>query len=347
MTGIDRRGFVAGLGALAWPWAVRPAPAAASRRTVLGADARMAASPFRWTELGPDAWMVERGGGNSTVLRERGGAVVIDLKLGGIGAALEREVRARVGPVQAVIITHHHADHSEGLPAFATDRSWAHRAAAARINADQARTTEAARANPARLVDRTYESLARDFDLARNEATEPDVRRFVEWAAAARPEARAPTILVDDRTEIEFGATRLELIHPGPAHTDNDLFVVDRRRGLVITGDLLFHRHHPFIDRDAGATTAGWQRALDQILAAAPERPKVVPGHGPVTTADALRAQRRYFDVVRELVERARAQGRTRQAITAIPASEFRGWGFGDLWSENLGVLYDEGTGSR
>ncbi len=322
----DRRTFLAGVGAAALPhWRFAPDP-----------------SPFQWSAIGKDAWVVQRGGSNTTVLREAGGAVVIDLKLGGVGYALEREIRARVGPIQAVIITHHHADHSEGLSAFQVDRSYIHRAAADRIRANLKATIAAAQSNPDRLVDQTFADLVRDFDYPRTAATEADIRRFVAWAAQAGPDARTPTDLLDDRSELRFGSTTLELIHHGPAHTDNDCFVFDRRRNLVIAGDLLFHRHHPFIDKDAGATTVGWQQAVDRILATATKRPTVVPGHGPVAGPEALVEQRSYFDLVRSMVAEQRQAGRTRKDITALPNTRFPGFAFADLWEANLGVLYDE-----
>lgn len=300
-------------------------------------------SPLRWSAIGPDAWVVQRGGGNTTVLREPGGAVVVDLKLGGVGDVLARDIRARVGAIQAVIITHHHADHSEGLSGFDVERSYIHRAGPARIRADFARTTAAARANADGLVDRIFADLARDFEYPRTPATEADVRRFVTWASQAGPEAQAPTDLIGDTTTLRVGRTALEVVHVGPAHTDNDVYVVDRRRSLLITGDLVFHRHHPFIDVDAGATTVGWQRAVAQVAAAAPAGSTLVPGHGPVTDMAALTAQSRYFEAVRRLVAQDRRAGRTKKEITSRPNTLFPDWAFADLWESNLGILYDEG----
>lgn len=322
----DRRSVVAGLAAAAlprlWPRSKEPL--------------------LKWSALGRNAWVVERGGGNATVLSAEGGAIVIDLKLGGVGYALERDVRARIGPVQAVIMSHHHADHTEGLSAFTVDRCYAHRAAAPRIARDMAQTSDAARANPTRLIDRTFADLARDFDYPRTTTSEADIRRFVSWAEGANGNARTPTGLLEGESTLRFGATELELVHAGPAHTDNDVFIVDRRRNLLITGDLLFHRHHPFIDKEAGATTTGWQRVIDRMVAAGPADATVVPGHGSVTGLAALREQSRYFEIVRGLVDRERRAGRTRKEIAAMPSTEFPGFGFADLWSQNLGVAFDE-----
>jgi glyoxylase-like metal-dependent hydrolase (beta-lactamase superfamily II) len=328
MREIDRRTLIAaGLGGLLIP-RFRPA--------------RLAGSPFRWTQIGADAWVVERGGGNTTVLRERGGAVVIDVKFGGMGYALEREVRARVGPIQGIIVTHHHDDHSEGLAAFLPRRAHAYRAAVPRIRADTTRMTAAVRKDREGAVAAIFATLARDFEVRRTGATEPDVRRFVDWASHAEPDGRVPPDPLDAETNLTFGSTSLEVVHPGPAHTDNDIFVVDRRRNLLVAGDLLFHRHHPFVDRAAGATTEGWQRAIDRMTMDLPRTTIVVPGHGPVTRPEALAEQRRYFSVVRDLVVAERKAGRSREEILKLPNREFSRFGFVDLWKENLGVLFDE-----
>src|SRR5687768_12546577 len=71
----NRRTFLMQLGALA---------GAAVSRSLLAQETRQPTSPFRWREIDARTWIVERGGGNTTVLLEPGGVVVIDAKVGGM-----------------------------------------------------------------------------------------------------------------------------------------------------------------------------------------------------------------------------------------------------------------------
>jgi glyoxylase-like metal-dependent hydrolase (beta-lactamase superfamily II) len=333
----DRRSFTLQLGALT------SALLFPSLRT---SGARQKATPFRWRELDARTWVVERGGGNTTVLLERDGVVVIDAKVGGMGITLAREVAQRFGAVQAVIATHHHGDHSGGMVAFPGARLLAHANAAPRIKAIAPRMIEVAKTQRTRYIDSIFASLAKDFDVQRDPATEADVAAFVDALASDRPPRFVPDELVADGQELRFGDTTLRFVHRGPGHTDNDIAIIDARRRLVVVGDLLFNGYHPFVDVQAGATTTGWQASLAAIAASAPANARVVAGHGDDTTLDGLRTQGTYFDRVRAMARAARAEGRSREEFIKTPNREFAGLGFADGWSSNLGVLYDESAGS-
>ena len=56
--------------------------------------------------------------------------------------------------------------------------------------------------------------------------------------------------------------------HYGPAHTGGDIVVFFEKANVVHMGDLMFNRRHPFIDRPAGASIAGWITALEQMAKA-------------------------------------------------------------------------------
>ncbi|MEN8183877.1 MAG: MBL fold metallo-hydrolase [Myxococcota bacterium] len=68
-----------------------------------------------------DVWMLQGWGGNVAVLRTERGAVVVDTMNFRMQGDRIRETAEALagGPVQAVINTHYHADHTHGNPGFA------------------------------------------------------------------------------------------------------------------------------------------------------------------------------------------------------------------------------------
>jgi glyoxylase-like metal-dependent hydrolase (beta-lactamase superfamily II) len=299
-------------------------------------------SLFQWERIRPDAWVVFNGGGNVLVIADPGGAIIVDCKINGMGQLLRAEIESRVGPIAAIVITHHHGDHSGGYPAFTGTRAIAHAAALPRIRARAERLAGAARSTPKDLTDSLLASLAKDFDVPRSPAAERAVATDLARIVSADLTTGVPAEQFADRTELRVGSTTLELMHAGPAHTDNDLFVRDRRRGIVHAGDLLFHRHHPSIDVTAGGTIHGWREALRDVRRACHGETVVIAGHGPTGTRAALDEQATYFDRLRELVSRERAAGRSREDMLKLPNTLFPAYGFVGEWTENLGIAFDE-----
>jgi quinoprotein relay system zinc metallohydrolase 2 len=85
-----------------------------------------------------------------------------------------------------------------------------------------------------------------------------------------------PTQLVHDHATLDLGDRLLDLTAHGPAHTDCDLSMIDRRTGTLLAGDLLFVNRVPSLDGDL----KGWLAQLAAMQAAGPRH--AVPGHGPV-----------------------------------------------------------------
>lgn len=325
-------GRLAAAGLLPFP----AAPAAAVQATD--------ASLFRWERLRRDAWVVFNGGGNVLVIDERGGAVVIDCKINGMGQLLRAEIESRVGAVAAIVITHHHDDHSAGYPAFTGTRAIAHAAALPRIRVRAAELVDEARKAPRELTDGLLEALAQDFGVPRSPAAERAIAADLARIVSTDPAAGVPVEQASDRTEFRAGNTTLELIHTRPAHTDNDLFVHDRKRGIVHAGDLLFHRHHPFIDVAAGGNINGWLDALRHVRRTSDGDTVVIGGHGATATRSALDEQAAYFERLRDLVARKRKAGRSREEIIKLPNTLFPTYDFPSEWPKNLAVAFDELT---
>jgi glyoxylase-like metal-dependent hydrolase (beta-lactamase superfamily II) len=299
-------------------------------------------SLFRWDRIRPDAWVVFNGGGNVLVIAERDGAIVVDSKLNGMGQLLQAEIESRVGKIAAVVMTHHHDDHSGGYAAFTKTRGIVHAAAVPRIRESAARNADEARKKPKEFTDSLLAALASDFDVPRSAAAARAIGSEVARLVSADPAASVPGEHVSDRMELRVGDTTLELIHAGPAHTDNDMFVRDPKRGIVHAGDLLFHRYHPFIDIWARGNIQGWVAALGAVRKVCDEKTVVVAGHGPTGTRAALEEQTTYFERLRELVSRERMAGRSREEILRLPNTVFPAYGFVGEWVKNLGVAFDE-----
>src|SRR5258708_13251576 len=61
----------------------------------------------------------------------------------------------------------------------------------------------------------------------------------------------------------------------GPAHTDNDLTILDDKTRTLWLSDLLFVDRIPVVD----GSLVGWLAEIDHLTAIAADR--AVPGHGP------------------------------------------------------------------
>jgi quinoprotein relay system zinc metallohydrolase 2 len=136
--------------------------------------------------------------------------------------------------------------------------------------------------------------------------------------AAAGSAALAPTVLVEDRLELELGGRVLALRAHPPAHTDHDLSVLDAATGTLFPGDLLFVGRVPALD----GSLAGWLRALDVLGAA--QATRAVPGHGPpsVPWPAAAADLTRYLLALRDGTRAAIAAGIGIEAAPARVARE-------------------------
>lgn len=279
-------------------------------------------------------------GGNALVAARDGEILLVDCKNAPFGDLLLRE--AKITPytrqdseLALVVNTHHHADHTGGNWAFTPDHAvLAHAKVAERVESQ---------------VERYTGGAAAALEQARSDDPKSNLaRRYLESFAERAPTLTAadfkPTdALKSDHETRDIGGMTVHLYHFGPGHTDTDVAVHFPEENIIHTGDLLFHDLHPFCDANGGCTTIGWQKSLEKLIELANDDTIVVPGHGELTDIGGLRAQRLYFDRVRELVQTAHDEGKTREEVTAMPAPDrYAGFGHERLWPIVLGFIYDE-----
>ena len=148
-------------------------------------------------------------------------------------------------PVTHVVVTHGHFDHFFGLAGVGDAESYGHESLRSRLGSD-----------------------AIDSDVIR-EQLGFDVAELV-------PPAHDISIV----KALDLGGRRVEIVHPGPAHSDGDLCVYVPDARVVFAGDLIETSGDPAVGPDS--SLGSWSMALDGLLSGAGHAPDLlfVPGHG-------------------------------------------------------------------
>lgn len=231
-------------------------------------SSRRGPSPFAWSggpiEVAPRTWF-QCAFSACTGFETDDGLVLVDTGLARLAPQLAARLREKTAaPVHTAIYTHGHVDHAHGLDAFLAPgqdapRVVAHRAVPARF----ARYAATARHNAA--------VNARQFGGTVRAADDP---AYATFAAPPTP----PTVVYDERLDLEVGGVRFEL-HHARGETDDHTFVWCPERGVLATGDLFI-----WVMPNAGNPQKAqrylwdWAAALRKMAALAPRT--LCPGHG-------------------------------------------------------------------
>jgi quinoprotein relay system zinc metallohydrolase 2 len=228
-----------------------------------------------------------------------------------LGEALRAAVQARTDkPVCYVVNTHVHPDHIFGNAAFAADQP----------------TYVGHHKLPAAMATRgPVYANALDRNLG---------------AVAAGSKVIPPTLLVQDRLDLDLGGRTLQLRAWPTAHTDNDLTVYDPKTGTLWSGDLLFVGHVPVVD----GSIRGWLRVIAEMQALPAER--VIAGHGLIENGwrEAFARQAAYLQLIVDETRAAVKKGQTiQQAVATVGESQRNQWLLFDLFNKrNVTAVYSE-----
>ncbi|MGH7241808.1 MAG: MBL fold metallo-hydrolase [Phycisphaerales bacterium] len=292
---------------------------------------------FAWSKISPKCWVAQGEGGNTLVIAGHGEGILVDTKMPGFGSILRREAEFVCGvPIRTVINTHHHRDHVGGNNAFTKNCVvMMQEKGVPRVASLGAKLLEAAK------------SAA--LQVAKSEKPgKTEVAREVEAFVAAAPalEAFVPNRIVRGSESLTIGEMPIEFIHVGSGHSDSDLIVWLPREDVLHSGDLIFNRAWPYVDRSGGMHSAGWIAGCERLLEICDEKTVVVPGHGDVDIREAARRQRDLFVDLRKRAERAVKSGGERAEFVALVLDEYRDLARAEtLKAMALGGLWDEAAG--
>ncbi len=102
------------------------------------------------------------------------------------------------------------------------------------------------------------------------------------------------------KLELKLGKYHLKLIHPGPAHTDGDLYVYIPKWRIIITGGMVSNRIIPFL---GDSNIESWINALVELEDLDAE--VIVPGHGPVGGKPIVTQMKHYLMELKRFVNDA------------------------------------------
>jgi glyoxylase-like metal-dependent hydrolase (beta-lactamase superfamily II) len=191
--------------------------------------------------------------------------------------------RSKNRPVDRLINTHHHGDHTDGNVVF--------KGVAKKVVA-HAKAVEHMKAPPPAGTPPTAEQLY------------PDTTFTDVWRE-------------------QVGDEWIRAKYYGPAHTSGDAVITFERANVAHMGDLGFNQRHPIVDRAAGATLKGWIGVLEKATADHNNDTIYIFGHAgaklPVTGHRAQLMQLRdYFTALLTFVGDQITAGKTRDEIMAM-----------------------------
>jgi glyoxylase-like metal-dependent hydrolase (beta-lactamase superfamily II) len=288
----------------------------------------------RLSRVAPRVWVLAQPrflvqpAGNVTIIEQSDGFVLVDG--GGSPGAARRVVGhvRRLGrkPVKAVVITHWHGDHPQGLAeiqaAWPQARTIATAATQGHLRNPKTMNTPA-RPDPA--ADAAFRRRADQFvafaQRMAGEASDPRMR--AGWETSARLFRQygrdmegaltlAPAEAFTDRLALPDPLAPVELRFLGRANTDGDAVVWLPRQRVLVTGDILVEPL-PF---GFGGYPSEWLQVLEKLRAY--RFSVLVPGHG------APQRDRAYLDrvaaalaEVRRKVAALAAEGRSLEEVQA------------------------------
>ncbi|PPK86065.1 glyoxylase-like metal-dependent hydrolase (beta-lactamase superfamily II) [Neolewinella xylanilytica] len=254
----------------------------------------------------------ERGGTIGFYHPQNGvGGVVIDSQFPDAATNFLGQVFGNDAPLDLLINTHHHGDHTGGngvIAPLARDYV-SHERAHANLATSEAKRTEG------EAVPLPKTTFAKEWSVELPGATETVTAR-----------------------------------HFGPAHTGGDAVIHFENANVAHLGDLLFNRRFPYVDPEAGGNLTNWIDVLGKIRKTYDRDTVFIFGHAaesyPVTgDVDDVASFRDYLRNLRSYVKKEKRKGTTLEQLkaktTTIPNAPE--WRFGDrLRDVNLEVMWGE-----
>jgi len=163
------------------------------------------------------------------------------------------------------------------------------------------------------------------------------------------PKDALPIITFDHDVTVHLNGEDIRALYFPAGHTDGDSIIFFPKSNVVHMGDDFVTYGFPFIDVDSGGSINGMIDGVEKVIAQVPADVKIIPGHGPVSSVEDVKAYLGMLKETRDVVQKAIKDGKTldqmKQAKLLEPWKKYSG----DFVNEDvfLETLYNSLTGQK
>ncbi|MGC1450607.1 MAG: MBL fold metallo-hydrolase [Candidatus Sulfotelmatobacter sp.] len=269
------------------------------------------------TKVAGNVYMLQGAGGNIGASVGDDGIVIVDDQYAPLAEKIQAALKGITDkPVRFIINTHYHGDHTGGNAYFQKQA-------------------------PIIAHDNVRKRLETGGAAGNGSSVHMDVK-------PAEKEA-LPIITFDHDVTVHLNGEDIRALFFPAGHTDGDSIIFFPKSNVVHMGDDFVTYGFPFIDVDSGGSINGMIDGVEKVIAQVPADVKIIPGHGPVSSLDDVRAYLTMLKATREAVQKALKDGKSldqmKQAKLLDPWKKYSG----DFINEDafLETLYNSLTGQK
>lgn len=289
-------------------------------------------------------YMIKGKGGNIGISKGRDGVLMIDSQF----APATTEILGLIKdlsdkPVQFLVNTHHHGDHTGGNKNMIASGTVV-------LSQDNARKRMIAGEKNAFDMEQeeVLKALVADLKKSGNDekAKEKAKEKGKDAPAFVASKDTYPMITFSDDMTFHYNGEKVMVVHVHNAHTDGDAIVYFTESNVLHTGDIFFNGRYPYIDLKSGGSYDGCIRALAQIHALIDDDTKIIPGHGEVASKSDLKYSHDMLVALKNSISFHLLNGKTKEEVLAMKelTKEYDDAGFGDYYIKTetmVEMVYD------
>jgi glyoxylase-like metal-dependent hydrolase (beta-lactamase superfamily II) len=284
---------------------------------LLGQEQDFSKVQIKVSKVAGNVYMLEGAGGNIGASVGDDGIVVVDDQYAPLADRIQAALKGITDkPVRFIINTHYHGDHTGGNEFF----------------------------------QKQAPIIAHD-----------NVRKRLEQGGAAgnggslhleqkaQPKGALPILTFDHDVTVHLNGEDIRTLHVPAGHTDGDSVIYFPKSNVVHMGDDFVTYGFPFIDVDGGGSIDGMISGVENAIAQLPADVKIIPGHGPISNLDDVRAFVKMLKETRAAVQDTLDKKMTLEQMKEKKVLDPWKKYAGDFISEDafLETLYNSLTGQR